>query len=117
MDGSLWVRILDSRAQVEWLSRARVALHKLGARLTAYAYSAHHSATSSAFGALSTSVDALLDGDTYNYRGRGATDYSGWLSEYRKLVGPKSNVSLSKAAPAMMVSTRARPYPIEYFSL
>jgi hypothetical protein len=95
----------DTVAYARWLGRARDALHPLGARLTAYAYSSHHSETSSDFGSLSSSLDRLLDGDTYNYRGRAQTNFSGWLSEYTKLVGPASNVSLPKAAPAMMVST------------
>jgi hyaluronoglucosaminidase len=100
-------RANDTAAYVAWLSRARSELHRLGARVTAYGYSAHHSATSSSLGALSTAVDRLFDGDTYNYRDRGPTNYSGWLSEYTKLVGRsnRSNVSLSKAAPAMMLST------------
>lgn len=95
----------DTVVWVRWLTRARAALNPLGARVTAYAYSAHHSATLRDMGAVSKSLDRLLDGDTYNYRGLGATNMSGWLVEYERLVGPSSNVSLSKAAPAMMVST------------
>ena len=88
-----------------FLARVAAALAPLGARVTVYAYSAHHSAIAN-FSALARGAARLLDGDTYS-----GPDWDGWLSRYERLVPPAPNatggagVPLAKAGPAMMIST------------
>jgi hypothetical protein len=94
----------DITAYTAFLARVRAALESCcGARLTAYGYSAHHSATSSDFRDLSQAIDRLLVGDTYN--DDGGRGFPGWLAEYAHVVGSSSNVPLDKAAPGMMGSS------------
>ena len=93
----------DATKFAAYLSSLRVALAPLGARVTVY---------SNAFSPiienvtlLSTSIDRVLTGQTYNggLNGQVGAGMTGWLANYEKLLAP--GVNRASVAPAMLASS------------